>query len=157
MGKDSHIYIMKDGKRLSKNLYDGRNYEWFNNMAGNGNDAEYNHLPVKYGVCEEADDDFKELEDEKGYFDFRYIRVGDFKSWYWDYDPTAKAGYFSEYDIWRIKYKGYIPEDPPTYKTEDANIFYSYEDPYEPSKVIFDYVTDNHISDDAYLCYCFDW
>lgn len=159
MGRDIHIHVVKDGKKLTDDLFDGRNSEWFDNMAGRGYDDEYDHLPVEYGMCPEADEDFKSLENEQGYFDFRYIKVKDFIDWYNKYLPCLHAGYFSEYDIWRMKYKGYIPEDAPTVPCpeEGATIFSSYKDPYDCSTHIRNALVKPDIPDDAYLCYCFDW
>lgn len=156
IGKDIHIYIMKDGKRLTDNLYDGRNSEWFNNMAGCGCDNEYDYLPMEYGMYKGADEEFKKLENEKGYFDFRYIKISDFKEWYRQYRPYLKAGFVSIYDKWRIENKGYIPEYASRFPSETEVVFVEYEDHYEPSTIIFKQLTSSAF-EDAYLCWCFDW
>lgn len=157
MGVDIHTYIVKDKKIIAKNLYDGRNSEWFNNLQGRGSDPEYDHLFTDYGLSPQAPDELNEKYSKgDGYYGFYYISVGEFKNWYEKYKPYLKAGWASTWDAWAIKNKGYIPEYLSHYKSEEEDIFIEYENLYEPSTCIYEYFVNNKIDDDADFQFFFD-
>ena len=83
MGVDIHTYIVKNKEVIGKNLYNGRNSEWFNNLQGRGDDLEYNRLYTDWGISPQAPDYFNDkYTQEKGYYGFYYISVKEFKEWY---------------------------------------------------------------------------
>lgn len=157
MGADIHIYVVKDKKVIADDLYDGRHYEWFDNLTGRGNSEEYDHLETLYGISPQAPDEFNEkYTKENCYYGFYYISVGDFKKWYQKYQPCRKAGWASTWEAWAIENKGLVPEYLSRYKEGDDQIFVEYTDLYEPSRHIYEYLMDNRIDDDADLTYFFD-
>ena len=157
MGVDIHTYIVKNKEVIGKNLYDGRNSEWFNNLQGRGDDLEYNRLYTDWGISPQAPDYFNDkYTQEKGYYGFYYISVKEFKEWYETYKPYLKAGWASTWDAWAIKNKGYIPDYLSHYKEDDSEIFIEYTDIYEPSRHIYEYLIEHKIDDDADFTYWFD-
>lgn len=164
MGRDIHMHIVdKHGKYLMKDIYEGRNSEWFNNLQGKGCDDCYNHLYTYYGFPENIlSPEGKTFDDLKkeGYYGFYYVSVGSFRKWYETYKPQIKAGWFCTYDKWKIEKKGYVPEDPQHYLikedcTEDMH-FIEYIDTYEPSSYIYKILEERFIDNDAYIIYYFD-
>ena len=164
MGVDIHMNIIKDGKIIFPDIFDGRNSEWFNNLQGKGWSYEYNHLPEYTGIpenCpEKIKDDFKKPM-SCGYYGFHYMTVGDFKKWYIKYRPDLKAGWASTYDKWRIEHKRYIPEcELPQYLGKEYNKedmhFVEYIDYYECSRWLYKYLNEKDIPNDAYISYYFD-
>ena len=163
MGRDIHLYITKGKKIIEKEIFDGRNSRWFDNICGKGLDDEYNYFPNSYGIPADAPETIAMTYDrakEDGYFDFYFMNVGKFKEWYEKYKPCLKAGWVNAYDKWRIEKKGYVPEDLPTWLSDDFregdSYFVEYIDIYDCSKWLFDYLDDNYISDDATIIYYFD-
>ena len=160
MGVDIHTYIVKDKKVIAKDLYEGRNSEWFQNLQ-HGNDYEYEKFQwyKNYDFSNQAPEEFKEkYTQSNGYYGFFYISVKDFKDWYKETSPWKKAGWASTYDAWAIKNKGYVPDYLSHYKNEDEDVFIEYIDEYEPSNVIYEYLIDkkNNIPDDADIQIFFD-
>jgi hypothetical protein len=163
MGKDIHLSILSaEGEILKQEIFDGRNSNWFDNMCGNGCDSEYDYLYIYYGFPENASEDFvKRYEDEGSYFDRHYINVQDFYNWFLKYRPDLDAGWVSTYDKWRIEKKGYIPEDPIHYLEAKDNIndmhFVEFENKYDCSRWLYNYLINNNIPASANIVYCFDW
>ena len=157
MGVDIHTFIVKDKKIIAENLYDGRNSEWFNNLQGRGDDIEYERLYTMYGISPQAPDEFNEKYSQKnGYYGFYYISVGEFKEWYEKYKPYLKAGWASVWDAWAIKNKGYIPDYLSHYKEDESEVFIEYNDLYEPSRHIYEYLIEHEIDNDADFQFFFD-
>jgi hypothetical protein len=164
MGVDIHMYICRKGK-LSEQIFQGmRNSEWFDNLCQNGDD-EYDYLPVKFGIAPFADklvQSAKDKDEELNYcpyYGFHFIKVKDFKEWFEEYRPDRKAGWVSTYDKWRIERKSYIPDCPTIWKNPDAGddqYFVEFEDPYDMSKHLYDYLKKHRISNKAYITYFFD-
>jgi hypothetical protein len=148
MGRDIHLNIVRDGVVIDREFYSGRNYEWFNNMAGKGESAEYDYLKIQYGIPGNLYDDTilnDYNEQGNGCFDFRYITVGDFIDWAKNYQPWRHATWATTYEAWAIMNKGYVPEFDKTYLDSDDNVadmkFVEYEDLHDPSYWLFEYLT----------------
>ena len=164
MGMDIHMNIVKDGKILFKDIFDGRNSEWFNNLMNNGWNDEYDHLPSHMGIPEncpkEIEDDFN-LSANEGYFGFYYMTVKAFKNWFDNYRPDIKAGWASTYDKWRIEKKHYSPDELPIFLSKEDNKddmhFIEYIDYYDCSRWLYKYLKENEVPDDCYISYYFDW
>lgn len=162
MGVDIHMDILHNGEVIKKDIFDGRNSEWFNNLQPDrGWDDEYGLLNICYGYPDETPEDYiKRYEDKRTYFGRHYIKVQDFVEWFWTYRPDKKAGWVTTYDKWRIENKGYIPEDLPTCLYKDDIIedmhFITYENRWDCSKWLVEYLMGNEIPVDAYIVYCFD-
>ena len=96
----------------------------------------------------------------KYYFDHRSVKVHDFLDWFTTYHPEIEAGWVTTYDRWRIFNKGYIPENPQHYLHEDDVMedmhFVEYENPYDCSKWLYNYLIDNKVPDEADITYWFD-
>lgn len=161
MGMDIHIHIVKNGEYVVKNIYTGRNSDWFDNMMGNGYDDCYNYLDLIFGISPQAPKnlDAKELS-KKGYFDFFYVSVKNFKNWFKQYRPDISAGWVSTYDKWRIEHKGYIPEYMAYTLTKEDILedmhFVEVTNPYDPSAFIYSFLIENDIDDNADITYWFD-
>lgn len=160
MGVDIHMSIVKDKEILAKDIFDGRNSEWFNNLQGRGWDSEYDKLPISTGFPENCSERLVKYKDIFGYYGFYYISVKDFCEWFLKYRPDIDAGWVSTYDKWRIEKKGYIPEDPQHYLDKEDNVndmhWVEFENIYDCSKWLFDYLVSNKIPDDANIVYFFD-
>jgi hypothetical protein len=162
MGMDIWLNLVKNGKYVKQNIFDGRDSDWFANLRKEGDDEEYEYLNTGYGYSDQAPAEYKEkYNKENDYFDFYYVSVKDFKEWFEKYRPDKKAGWATTYEKWRIENKGLIPEVLPIYIPEDANMadmhFIEYENKYDCSKWLYNYLVDNDIEDDVDIAYCFDW
>lgn len=161
MGMDIHLFIVKNKQYIAKDIFDGRNREWFYNMMGEGNNDVYNNLSISYGVSNETPNEWNEnFKKEDGYFDSRFINVKAFKDWFNKYRPNVDAGWVSTYDKWAYETKNIEPEV--YYRLpKDVNIndmhFIEIENKWDCSKWLYDYLIDNQIDDNAYIQYCFDW
>ena len=163
MGVDITMNVVKDGKVLAKDLYDGRNYEFFDNLQGHGYDDVYDKLCVDYGLPESVPEDWHERYTKQNYYyGFAYISVGDFKKWYERYRPDIDAGYFTCYERWKILKRGY---DPNLYNIKhyldkediiEDMYFMEVENKYDPARVIYNALVDEDLPDDATLVYWFD-
>ena len=161
MGIDIHMHIIdKDGKVLAKEIFDGRNSEWFSDLRGDGWNDEYYHLPSYFGFPEGTPKEITKYDGMLGYFGFYYMVVGDFKDWFNKYRPDLKAGWASTYDKWRIEKKHYIPDELPTNLSaeddKDNMHFVEYENIYDCSKWLYKYLEEENFPDDAYISYYFD-
>ena len=160
MGVDIHMNIVKNKEVIAKDIFDGRNSEWFNNLQGGGWNNEYDHLPAEYGFSDQTPDDIKEYYNKDWCYGFNSVNVSEFKKWFEKYHPDLSAGWISTYDKWRMENKGYIPEDLPVYLGKEDNpadmYFIEYENPYDCSRWLNDYLVENNIPDDADIIYCFD-
>lgn len=161
MGVDLHMHIMNNkGIVLEKEIFDGRNSTWFENIAGRGYDEVYDAFPRHYGLPEETPAEISEYQSIAGYYDFYYTTVKEFKEWYEEYNPAVDACWVTTYDKWRIQNKGYIPEDPKHYLDGDDIIadmhFVVYENRYDCSKWLFDYLQNHSFANDDIILYYFD-
>ena len=155
------MFIVKQKECLAKEIFDGRNSEWFSNLQQDGWNNIYDHLPIQCGFSPDAPDEFEEkYKDKLGYYGFNYIKVSDFKEWFVKYRPDIDAGWVTTYEKWRIEKKGYVPEDLCHYLSEDDDIrdmhFVEVENKYDCSKWLYDYLKDHDIPNDATIWYCFD-
>lgn len=167
MGVDIHIYIIdKFGKKKTDNLYDGRNYRWFDNLQDRGMDPEYNFLPRLYwNDCPRPIFNiFKDLEKDD-YYGMAAVRISDLIEWYNHYRPNVHAGWVTKYDAWLYRAKNIIPSEDDVYTDpsiiEDFNIdlyeFIEYEDEYNPMTEVYKAITENTlIANDDYLIFYFD-
>jgi hypothetical protein len=164
MGVDIHMYIVRGNAAVKKNIFEGRNSEWFRDLQGDGWKDEYDNLPRHWGIPDEAPEYIQEGYDksrEIGYYGFNYVNVADYVEWFEKYRPDKDAGWVSTYDAWRIKNKGYVPEDPIHYLDEDMNkedyTFMEFEDPYDCGKWLYDYITSHdEIQGSDTIVYYFD-
>ena len=164
MGKDICMYLIDNkGNIINDNLYNGRNYHWFDNITGRGADPEYNHYPTHYGLPKDIMMP-KKIEDEyiKDYYDFYYMKLKDYLDWFNKYEPDIRAGYFTEYDRWLIENKGYIPDEDEVV-THIENVehpevytFMTYENIYNPDKNIISNIDVHGSIEDYYIIYYFD-
>lgn len=161
MGMDIHMHLVKDGEYVKKNIYDGRNREWFANLQDEGWDDCYDNLDIIFGLSPKAPKtiDVAKLR-EDGYFGFYHIPVKRFKEWFETYRPDKDAGWVSTYDKWRIENKGYVPDDLMHYIPEDARIedlhFVEVVNPYDCSAWLYQYLIENEIDNNADITYWFD-
>jgi hypothetical protein len=161
MGVDIHMSIIDKGEIIAKEIFDGRNSEWFQNLQGEGWDDEYSYLPIGYGFPEDAPKDFVEkYDDRRSYYGHCYVKVADFMKWFADYRPDLHAGWVNTYDKWRMENKHWIPDDLPHSLDKDDNPndwhFVEYQNIYDCSRWLYQYLCDNKIHDDAWIVYCFD-
>lgn len=164
MGKDICMYLIDNkGNIINDNLYNGRNYHWFDNITGRVTDPEYNHYPAHYGLPKDIMIP-KKIKDEyiKDYYDFYYMKLKDYVDWFNKYEPDIRAGYFTEYDRWLIENKGYIPDEDEVL-THIENIehpevytFMTYENIYNPDKNIISNIDVHGSIEDYYIIYYFD-
>ena len=166
MGVDIHMHIVKDGKIVLKDIYEGRNGEWFDNIDPSSyftHNDNYIKFPSYLGISEQAPstDEFNEKKlDSLGYYHFSFVNVGEFRKWFEEYRPDIDAGWVNTYTKWRIENKGYIPDEVQRYLYEEDIIadmhFIEYTNEYEPSKRLYDFLDINKIDDDADITYWFD-
>lgn len=153
------MYILnKDHEIIEKEIYDGRNSEWFNNLRGRGWDSIYDYLPIKYGIPELFPIPEEKLIKEH-YYDFQYITVKDFKEWYKEFRPDIDAGWVQKYDAWAYRKKGIIPNlNHYLYVKEDERIedfeFIEVENKYDNSRWLYEYIKKEF--DDSIIFYYFD-
>lgn len=165
MGMDITLRILdKNGKFLTGDIYDGRNREWFNNISGKyTTDEAYNHLPLGYGTLDFFSNEWLEMEHDRDYFDFRYISVKEYRNWYMKYNPSFQAGWVNRYTYFLMKYKDYIPEyEIDLYHELDKDdiiedmVWVEFNDKYDNSTWLYNYLDENNIPNDAWIVYCFD-
>ena len=163
MGMDIHMSIVKDGKILFDNIYDGRDTAWFQNLMGRGCKWEYNHLKTKYGLSKQSPEDQNRLEKE-GYFGFNHVKVSDFMEWYYAYKPYLDAGWVTKRTEWLVQNKGYILD------SDSYDVHYSLNEIdgdtsdyvfteftiYESSRSIKKFIAEHEVPYDADICYYFD-
>lgn len=157
MGVDIHLYICKDKSYIAENIFEGRNSEWFDNLQQNG-DTEYDHLPVNYGISDEAPADYSKFEEYC--YGFYFIKVKDFKDWFLKYRPDMDAGWVTKYDAWAYETK-YIQPDYLQKKLFKEDVledmkFIEVVNRHDCSRWLYDYLCAHNIPDDAIIQYCFD-
>ena len=162
MGIDIHMFIVKNGEYLKKNIYTGRNSDWFSNLQMEGWDNEYDYFPIWGGFPDDMPKEHPSIEElqKNCYYGFFHIKVEDYINWFNEYKPHIDAGWVSTYDKWRIENKNYIPERLSHILDKDDNPadmhFIEVEKKYDNSKWLHDYLIENSIPMDAYIVYYFD-
>ena len=170
MGMAATLRVCKDGNFIDNlkegewSIFDGRNREWFDNLMGNGNSSEYEwgRFPAHVGV--EDDNIPQEWKDEYSkemcYFGWHYITVKDFSNWFYKYSPHICGGWISKYDEFMLKYKSIEPEEyytcPDCISNFDGCVFATWENQYDCSKWLFEWLEDNKMPNDAVIVYRFD-
>lgn len=164
MGMDICMHIVKNGRFIKEDIFNGRNSDWFMKLQGKSIRDEYAKMPIKIGVSKQTpnyNENFIADKKEEGCFDFFYISVKDFETWFEKYRPDIDAGWVSTYDKWRMERKGYCPDELPHWLDAEDNIadmhFVEYNDPYDCSGWLYSYLVDNNIDEDADITYWFDW
>ena len=154
MGMDITLRLLdKNGKFLTEDIYDGRNREWFNNMSGKYiTDEAYSHLPLGYGTLDFFPNEWLEMEQDRDYFDFRYISVKEYRNWYMKYNPSYQAGWVNRYTEFLMKYKGYTPEyGIDLYQELDKEdviedmVWVEFNAEYDNSTWLYNYLDENNI------------
>ena len=160
MGMDIHMKIVKDKKVILDNVFEGRNREWFDDLMHQEYEI-YSFLPMKYGwdneiVPQELIDQYNDW-----CFNFQMVKVGDFKSWYREKSPDYEAGFVPRYDAWQYEARKIYP--PEIYKywhkdemTAEGWVWGIFENKYSCDRQVFNNIIDNHISDNAWIVFCFD-
>ena len=154
------MHIVKNKEYIKKNIFDGRNSEWFANLQGNGWDNIYDTFPSNYGIGKQAPEDIDvEKLEHNGYFGFYSISVKDFIEWFVQFRPDVDAGWVHTYDKWLYETKEVIPEVN-HYLDSDERIedmfFITIENKYDCSAWLFNYLNENNIDEDADIIYWFD-
>lgn len=162
MGMDIHLNVVKDGKYIMMDMFDGRNREWFNNLMGDGSEEVYDYLPRKYGISNQAPINIATEHLEKaGYFGMNTINVKNYKEWFIKYRPDKHAGWVTTYEKWNYETRNIAPpDDLPQYLNKDDIIedmhFIEYVDEYDCSAWLYLELVENNIDDDADIIYWFD-
>lgn len=166
MGADIHMYLIDNkGNIINDNLYDERNYHWFDNITEKSPDPEYKHYPAHYGLPKDIKIP-KKIEDayiKNCYYNFYYMKLKDYVDWFLQYKPQIRAGYFTEYDKWLIENKGYIPDEDEVITNVEAiehpelYMFMVYENIYNPDKNIVSNINIDGLIEDYYIIYYFDF
>lgn len=160
MGMDIHMFIVnKDKEVIDKEIFGGRNSEWFQRLLGNRNNVseEYKHFPSKSWESE-LPEELKFFSKDNYFFGHFKIKVSDFKKWYDEYQPTIDAGWADTYTLWKIRYKKYKVYDLPKTKPDGEDWhFITYDNNEEDcSDWLKNYLDDNSVEKDSYIYYCFD-
>lgn len=160
MGMDIHMDIVKDGKIIKKDIFDGRSYEWFGNLCRNG-DKVYDSLPTDEGMSPMHPDIEKyDYLINVGYFDFYHMSVGEFKDWFNRYRPDKNAGWVTKREAWEYEKRGICPELEYCLDETDIiedRVFIEIVNQYDCSSWLFQYLIENNIDNDADINYYFDW
>lgn len=159
MGTDIMLNIVQDGEQIKENLFDGRNYDWFDKLQGNGYNEIDNLLPVHRGLPSQVPQCYKEMEEsDECYIEFYYMNVKEFKIWFTQYRPDLDAGWITTYEKWLYETKNIIPELahhlPTDVVTEDWH-FIEVEDEYNNFLWLYNILMDENISDNADIVYYF--
>jgi hypothetical protein len=137
-------------------------------MQDNAENELYRYLSIHSGISPQADEEISVADQpEPGdkycyYFGFNYFNVGEFRKWYYKYEPQVIAGWVSTYDKWRIE-KGKwhpAPEDLSKFMLEnverDDQYFIECTNYYDPASMLMNILIEQKVSDEADLTYYFD-
>ena len=162
MAADIHLSIIsKEGKYRCRDIYDGRDSEWFDNLRGNYTNESYQNFPRRCGTPLVIPDDIKKAEEgEEGYYDFFHVNVGEFLEWFPEARPDIDAGWVSTYDKWLYERKNVIPELNRFLGEEDNPYdfhFIEVENPWDSSRWLYDYIIERKdITVDDFIVFYFD-
>lgn len=161
MGMDIHMHIIEGEEFVDKDIYSGRNIGWFNNLRGQGNNEEYDHLHVVVGIPKVGPKEITDDYGNKDYFDFSYCTVGDFLDWYYKYRPDLDAGWITTYEKWKMERKNITPEFllremPSGIPAEDLH-FIEVVDEFDCSKWLAEYLESHFYTRDMIIVFYFDW
>ena len=124
MGADIHIHLIDKDKVIKENLYDGRNYEWFDALKETYYEGYevYKYLPTSFGFPEEMPPIYSKYNTDTDYYGHHYISLADLVAWFNEYHPEIKAGWVHEYDAWLYNIKGIdINENESEFNKENYN------------------------------------
>ena len=179
MGMDMTLHIIdKDGNYIDKDIFDGRNSEWFGNFRGNGigSDSTYDYWHPEDGIPENCPEDIKTLYDDctrpleenenawdresYGYYGFCYASVGDWFKFVEQHHPEKEAGWATRYEEFQYRVKGIEYEDLPYFLDKDDNIndyvWVEYDKKYDCSMWLYKLLKMSAVPETAYLVYYFD-
>lgn len=161
MGVDIHMYVVRNGRIIKNDIFDGRNSEWFSNLQGDGWNEEYDHLPVKtYNVSDQAPEELQKEAKDTYYYGHRTITVGDYKKWFEKYRPDKHASWVTTYEEWQYRNKGIAPDkDNIKTRLEPDDIledwkFLEWADEYDLGRWLYEEIYA--VADDAEITYWFD-
>ena len=164
MGVDINMSIVsKEGEYRAKDIYDGRDSEWFDNITGDYHSEFYEHFPMYRGIPEHVPDEIKRDYSDNSdfsYYDFCYVNVGEFLDWFEHTRPDIDAGWVSTYDKWLYETKGIVP-DLLHYLEEDANPydyhFIEVVNPWDSSAWLYNFIKNqSNAAPEDYIVYYFD-
>ena len=164
MGVDIHMSIIsKEGEYRAKEIYDGRDTEWFDNISGDYRSEFYEHFPMCRGIPEHVPDEIRRDYNDNSnfsYYDFCYVNVGEFLDWFEHTRPDIDAGWVSTYDKWLYETKGIVP-DLLHYLEEDANPydyhFIEVVNPWDSSAWLYNFIKNqSNATPEDYIVYYFD-
>lgn len=162
MGVDIYMHIVKNKEYIKKDIFDGRNSEWFGSLQGDGWDCVYDCLPKQCGLGDQVPADLDEQELTMNcYYGFYHINVKDFNEWFVQYRPDLDAGWVNTYEKWLYEIKGIVPEVNHYLYLEDGERiedkhFIEVVNPYDCSFWLYKYIVENNIDNDADIIYYFD-
>lgn len=162
MGVDIHMSIIsKEGEYKFKEIFDGRDSAWFDNITGDYSNEFYQNFPVCNGLPEKVPDEVRKdfTDEESCYYDFHYVNVGEFSVWFLEARPDIDAGWVSTYEKWLYEVKKVVPELR-RYLDEDDNPydyhFIEVTNPWDCSAWLYNYIVSNGVSPEDYIVYYFD-
>lgn len=164
MGIDITMHIIKNKEILHENIFEGRNYTWFDNISRQSgrSDSEYRYFPSYYGKKFQEQIPYNILKDIESdtYYGDNIVKVKDFIEWYKKYQPNLHAGWVTRYEAWLYEEKGIAPEDSYQRLPQDEPIrdmvFIEYEDIYDCSRWLYNFIIGEKVPKDAYIIYYFD-
>ena len=161
MAVDIHMHIVENYQIIKEDIFDGRNYEWFNDITLKDKDI-YKKLNIKAGFSPKTPKNLIEYISKLDYYDFYYFKVGDFLDWFTGYRPDLDAGWVHTYTKWKMEQYDYIPGEDEFYHyldkehiPEDMH-FVTIANKYDCNYWLFEYLIKNNISHTADITYYFD-
>jgi hypothetical protein len=123
MGVDIHMdLINKNGKAIEEDLYNGRNYEWFDQLEGNDASDIYEDFPRCIGLPKNPSESLKKAYETKGYYGFNYFYAKEFIKWFERVNPHIDAGWVTTYEKWLYSTKGVVPDISKKQLNPDDNV-----------------------------------
>lgn len=166
MGTNIHMSIVtQDGNFRHRNIFNGRNSEWFDNLQNRGCSSIYDEFPNIGGlpdiIPEEIKNAYDAPKEDYCYYGFYHIVVEDFCKWFDKVRPDIDAGWLSTYEKWLYDTKGIIPKNIPHYLDSKCNPhdyhFVEITNPYDCSNWLNQFIKDNvDVCPEDYIVYYFD-
>ena len=161
MAVDIHMHIVEDYQIIKEDIFDGRDYEWFDDITLKDKDI-YKKLNIKAGFSPKTPKNWIEYISKLDYYDFYYFKVDDFLDWFTEYRPDLDAGWVHTYTKWKMEQYDYIPSEDEFYHyldkehiPEDMH-FVTIANKYDCNYWLFEYLIKNDISRTADVIYYFD-